>query len=65
MGKTLRIVEPRACLEAFVTRVGSQAEAARRLDISRPYLYRMYRGLKPISPQILSKLGLRRAVVKS
>jgi transcriptional regulator with XRE-family HTH domain len=48
----------------FVARVGTGNKAADLLGVSRPYLHRMLRGQKPVTPKIAGALARQRLEIK-
>ena len=49
-------------LKQFVENAGSQAEAARRLDITESYISLLLRGKRPITDAIANQLGFAKVV---
>jgi hypothetical protein len=60
----MKETNPQKALQAFRERFDRQSDAAHALQISLPYFNDMLHGRRDVSPSILRKLGLRRAVVK-
>jgi len=60
----MKEVDPIQVLRAFVQKHGSQAAAARRLNISEPYLCDLLYGRRAVSENIQKKLNLRTIVVE-
>lgn len=51
---------PQAALKRLVKNSNSQADAARQLEISQPYLIDLLRGRRNFSEAMADKLGFRR-----
>ena len=58
-------VDPIDALRAFVGRYQTQKEAAEELGISQAYMHDLLTSARDLSPRLLGKLGLRRAVVEA
>jgi plasmid maintenance system antidote protein VapI len=59
----MKEIDPVEVLERFTKRFKTQGAAAKELHISQPYLSDMLKGNRPISDNMLNRLGLRRIVV--
>jgi len=55
---------PQRQLERLVDQLGSQAAAAQALGIGPSYFGDLLRGHRNVSDRVLTKLGLRRIVVR-
>lgn len=60
----MKIVDALDELRRYVDRFDRQGDAAKALGVSLPYLSDMLHGNRNISERVLSKLKLRRVVVK-
>ena len=58
-------VDALAALKAHCEKFKTQGDAASSLAVSKQYLNDMLRGRRELSPRLLGKLGLRKAVVKA
>lgn len=59
------VVEPIEVLARFVAKYDRRQDAAKALGVSGPFLTDMLKGGRAVSPKVLERLGLRRAVVKT
>jgi hypothetical protein len=58
------VVDPRKMLAWYTARYATQAAAAKSLGVSRAFLGQCLHGKVPIPTRLLTRLGLRRAVVR-
>ncbi|EKN01097.1 helix-turn-helix domain-containing protein [Acidocella sp. MX-AZ02] len=62
MSETIALADVYRRINAHVAAVG-QAEIARRIGVTRPYVNQMVNGLKPISDALLREAGLRQRTI--
>ena len=57
-------VNPNTALQKFRSQHETLGDAADALGVSKQYLSDMLQGRRDLSPRILAKLGLKRAVIQ-
>lgn len=57
-------VQPVAALKTYKLQFTTDGDCASALCVTKQFLHMMLSGERPVSPRVLAKLGLRRAVVQ-
>lgn len=58
-------VQPVKALKAYKEQFATDGDCASSLAVTKQFLHMMLTEERPVSPRVLAKLGLRRAVVQA